>query len=256
MSGSAIEGAEGVERDEGVEVSLPFTGPWRVENSPARRVPSHGTDLFGGRYAIDFTAVDARHRSAAGRGWRTFLAVESPELFHAFGRPILAPVDGVVVAVHDGEPDHEARRSQPALAAYALSQGARLRRGVAAVAGNHVIISMTGQQRGQEGQGAPERRARREVYLALAHFRQGSLRVSAGQRVVTGQHLGDCGNSGNSTQPHVHMQAMDSSDLSVARGLPMLFRHYREWTSGPGSHRLAHRAVPRERAVVEPFRDS
>ncbi|MFE2493393.1 M23 family metallopeptidase [Streptomyces scopuliridis] len=225
---------------EGVEVSLPFTGLWRTENSPARRVPSHGTDLFGGRYAIDFTAVDERHRSAAGRSWRTYLAAEPPELFYAFGRPILAPAEGVVTAVHDGEPDHEARRSQPALASYALSQGSRLRRGVGAVAGNHVIISMTGGK----------------VHLALAHFRKGTLRVSVGQRVVRGQHLADCGNSGNSTQPHLHMQAMDSSDLSVARGLPMLFRHYREWMSGAGGYRLAHRAVPHERAVVEPLQDN
>ncbi|MFB6977857.1 M23 family metallopeptidase [Streptomyces scopuliridis] len=229
---STVHGPE----TEGVEVSLPFTGLWRTENSPARRVPSHGTDLFGGRYAIDFTAVDERHRSAAGRSWRTFLATEPPEIFYGFGRPILAPAEGVVAAVHDGEPDHEARRSQPALASYALSQGARLRRGVGAVAGNHVIISMTGGG----------------VHLALAHFRKGTLRVSVGQRVVRGQHLADCGNSGNSTQPHLHMQAMDSIDLSAARGLPMLFRHYREWVSGPGTHRLAHRAVPREGAMVEP----
>ncbi|MFE9885096.1 M23 family metallopeptidase [Streptomyces scopuliridis] len=165
---------------------------------------------------------------------------EPPKLFYAFGRPILAPAEGVVTAVHDGEPDLEARRSQPALASYALSQGSRLRRGVGAVAGNHVIISMTGGK----------------VHLALAHFRKGTLRVSVGQRVVRGQHLADCGNSGNSTQPHLHMQAMDSSDLSVARGLPMLFRHYREWMSGAGGYRLAHRAVPHERAVVEPLQDN
>lgn len=222
-----------------VEIAMPFTGRWRVENSPARRVPSHGTNLFGGRYAIDFTAVDERHRSADGVSWRTFLGTEPPEMFLGFGRPVLAPVDGTVVAVHDGEPDHEARRSQPALASYALSQGSRLRRGVPGVAGNHIVIALP------DG----------GVHLALAHVRRGSLRVAAGQKVTTGQHIADCGNSGNSTQPHVHMQAMDSADLSVARGVPMLFRRYREWTSGPGKPRIAHLAVPGERAVVEPLHD-
>ncbi|MFD3733340.1 hypothetical protein [Streptomyces sp. NPDC058632] len=222
----------------GVEVSMPFTGRWRARNSPARRVPSHGTDLLGGRYAIDFIAVDDRHRAAGSRSWRTFLATEPPELFRGFGRPILAPVSGTVVAAHDSEPDHEARRSQLALVPYMLGQGARLREGVHAIAGNHVIIALS--------PSGP--------YVALVHFRSGSVRVSVGERVVEGLHIADCGNSGNSTQPHVHLQAMDSADLSVARGVPMLFRPYREWTRGPdGRVRVVEGSAPQEEAVVEPL---
>ncbi|WP_406727864.1 M23 family metallopeptidase [Streptomyces sp. GD-15H] len=222
----------------GVEVSMPFTGPWRVRNSPARRVPSHGTDLLGSSYAIDFVAVDDRHRTAGSRSWRTFLATEPPEIFHAFGRPVLAPVSGTVIAAHDSEPDHEARRSQLALVPYVLGQGSRLREGVHAIAGNHVIISLS--------PSGP--------FVALVHFRSGSVRVSAGDTVVEGQHIADCGNSGNSTQPHVHVQAMDSADLSVARGLPMRFRPFREWTRGPdGGFRVVEGTAPREESVVEPL---
>jgi hypothetical protein len=61
-----------------VELALPFTGLWRAQNSPARRVPSHGSELFGERYAIDFVGVDHRHRTAGTRDWRTFLATEPP----------------------------------------------------------------------------------------------------------------------------------------------------------------------------------
>lgn len=43
--------------DAAVELALPFAGRWAVQNSPARRVPSHGTDLMGELYAIDFVAV-------------------------------------------------------------------------------------------------------------------------------------------------------------------------------------------------------
>ncbi|WCN79519.1 M23 family metallopeptidase [Micromonospora sp. LH3U1] len=221
----------------GVEISLPFTGLWLTRNSPARQVPSHGTDLLGGRYAIDFVAVDDDWRTSDSRDWRSLLTTEPPEIFHAFGRPILAPVGGTVVAAHDGEPDHEARRSQTALVPYMLGQSGRLRRGVAAVAGNHLVIALPG------GGG----------FVALAHFRTGSIRVSVGQQVVEGQHIADCGNSGNSTQPHLHMQAMDSADLSVARGVPMLFRRFREWPAGPGSGRVRELAVPEEEAVVEPL---
>src|SRR5688572_17970763 len=170
-----------------VVLSLPFTGRWLAQNSPARRVPSHGTDLFGERHAIDFVGVDDRHRTAQRRDWRTVLATEPPERFVAFGRPILAPADGTVVAAHDGEADHEARRSQLALVPYALGQAARVRQGVTAIAGNHVVIALP-------GGGA---------FVALVHLRVGSVRVAPGAAVRAGQPIAACGNSGNSTQPHL-----------------------------------------------------
>jgi hypothetical protein len=219
-----------------VEVSLPFRGRWLTQNSPARRVPSHGIDVFGERYAIDFVAVDDRNRTAATRDWRTLVSTEPPERFHAFGLPLLAPAGGTVVHVHDGEPDHEARRSQLTLVPYALGQAGRLRQGVAALAGNHVIIELPGG----------------DVYVALAHLRAGSMRVAVGQSVVEGDHLADCGNSGNSTQPHVHMQAMDSADLTVARGVPMTFTRFREWPRR-GRPTVRERGVPAEGAIVEPL---
>ncbi|HEX8489180.1 MAG TPA: M23 family peptidase, partial [Propionibacteriaceae bacterium] len=80
-----------------VVIALPFLGRWLVQNSPARRVPSHGVDLLGERYAIDFVGVDARGRTAPSNDWRTFLATEPPERFFSYGRPVLAPADGVVV---------------------------------------------------------------------------------------------------------------------------------------------------------------
>lgn len=220
----------------GVEMSLPFTGLWLTQNSPARQVPSHGSNLFGGRYAIDFIAVDDEHRTSNRRSWRTFVGTEPPELFYAFGRPILAPAGGTVVAVHDGEPDHEARKSQPALVPYMLGQSGRVRRGINAIAGNHVIIALPG-----------------GGFVGLAHLKAGSLRVAVGDQVAEAQHIGDCGNSGNSTQPHVHIQAMNSADLSVARGVPMLFRRFREWPDGPGRGRVRERAMPDEAVVVEPL---
>jgi murein DD-endopeptidase MepM/ murein hydrolase activator NlpD len=217
------------------ELSLPFTGKWMAQNSPARRVPSHGIDLFGERYAIDFVAVDAHGRTAGIRDWRTAFATEPAERFYAFGRPILAPTDGTVVAVHDGEVDHEGRRSQLALIAYALTQGSRLREGVNALAGNHVIIRVG------------------QVFIAIAHLRAGSFRVAVGDDVTTGQPLAECGNSGNSTEPHVHLQVMDSVDLPVARGLPMTFRNFRERPRGEKNFSSRKFGMPGEGAIIEPL---
>lgn len=216
-------------------LALPFTGTWMAQNSPARRVPSHGIDLFGERYAIDFVAVDDRGRTAGIRDWRTAFATEPAERFYAFGLPVLAPVDGTIVAVHDGEVDHEGRRSQLALVPYALTQGSRLREGMNGLAGNHVIIRVRDSQ----------------TFVALAHLRVGSFRVAVGDDVTTGQPLAECGNSGNSTEPHVHLQVMDSDDLSVAQGLPMAFRNFREKQRGEKQFSSRESGVPGEGAIVE-----
>ncbi|MCS5736242.1 M23 family metallopeptidase [Herbiconiux daphne] len=188
-------------------LAFPFRGRWLVQNSPADRVPSHGTALYGTRYAIDFVAVDDRDRSAPST-WRTALATERPERFTGFGAPILAPVAGTVAVAHDGEPDHEARRSLLSQVPYALTQTRRIRSGIEAVAGNHVVLRVT--------PAGP--------FVLLAHLRAGSVVVRPGDVVAIGQTLGRCGNSGNSTEPHVHVQAVDTIDWAAARGLPIVFR--------------------------------
>ena len=238
--GAERDGAErdGAERDgtDEVVVSLPFTGRWIARNSPARRVPSHGIDVFGQRFAIDFARVDDRRRTSAIRDWRTLLSSEPAQRYYGFGQRLLAPASGVVVTVHDGEPDHAGRRSQLALVAYMLGQPRRMRDGIGAVAGNHIVIALPG----------------RKAFVALAHLRNGSALVAVGDSVHVGQPIAECGNSGNSTQPHVHMQVMDSADLSIARGVPMAFREFREQPRSREAFRDRAVGVPGEGAVVEP----
>lgn len=218
-----------------VLLDLPFRGTWLARNSPARKVPSHGTDLFATAYAIDFVAVH-KGRTATDRDWRTLLATEPPDRFFAFGRPILAPAAGRIVTVHDGEVDHEARRSQLALVPYMLTQAARARRGAGGLAGNHVVLELA------DGAG----------YVLLAHLRAGSLRVAVGDVVAAGQEVGLCGNSGNSTQPHLHLQVMDAPDARVARGVPMAFRDYLARPRRGGRTVTVGAGLPGESEVVEP----
>ena len=189
-----------------VLLQLPFRGRWQARNSPARRVPSHGTHQFGVTYAIDFVAVDDQGRSAT-RSWRSVLSVEPPEIFRGFGVPILAPAAGTVVLTHDGEADHVARRSLPAQIPYAVGQVARVRAGAPAVAGNHVVLGL--------GPTGP--------FVLLAHLRRGTVLVAPGDVVSVGEMVGECGNSGNSTEPHVHVQVTDSAVWSAAVGLPISF---------------------------------
>lgn len=187
-----------------VTLAYPFRGRGQARNSPANRVPSHGTDLYATAYAIDFVPVDERGRSAPYT-LRSFLRTEPPETFVGYGWPVLAPVAGIVVAVHDGEPDHDAYRGLPSVR-YALTQRERAAAGPTALMGNSVVIE-----------------ASPGVLVALCHLRRGSTMVTVGKRVGVSDQVGACGNSGNSTEPHLHLQAMDRLDPEQAVALPISF---------------------------------
>lgn len=214
-------------------LSLPSDGPCLIQNSPARRVPSHGTHIMAGTYAIDMVPVDRQGRSGQSRDWRTVLSTEPPERFVGYGLPVLSPANGRIVRVHDGEPDHEARRSQLSLIPYALGQARRLAEGVAALAGNHVVVQLE-----------------EDRFVALVHLKKGSLAVGAGDTVGTGDRLGDCGNSGNTTEPHIHLQVMDGPDPMTARGVPFVFDTFVEHRQG--QTRTIVKGLPGERSIIEP----
>ena len=187
-----------------LDLAYPFRGRWLTQNSPADRVPSHGTTSFATDYAIDFVPVDEAGRSARIT-LASLLRPEPPERFTGFGRAVLAPADGMVVAVHGDEPDHHAYRGLPSLR-YAATQRGRVAGGWAQLAGNHVMVQVP-----------------HGPVVALCHLRQGSVRVRVGDSVRVGEPLGQCGNSGNSTEPHVHLQAIDRADAGHAGPVPITF---------------------------------
>ena len=190
-----------------IPLALPFRGRWLARNSPANRLPSHGTRMFSLERSIDLVPVDRSGRTAPLRP-RSLLRTEPPEVFPGFGREVLSPVDGVVHLVHDGETDHPAHRGLPSIG-YALTQGRRAAEGWRGLAGNHVILR--GLHRGAA------------YYAVLCHLRRGSLAVRPGQEVRVGDLLAECGNSGNSSEPHLHLQVMSTADPSAARALAFTF---------------------------------
>lgn len=199
----------------GIDLDYPFSGRWLVQNSPADRIPSHGTHRFATSHAIDFVPVGEDSRTAPIT-FSGLVRPEPPERFPGFGRPILAPADGAVVAVHDAEPDHRAHRDLPSIG-YALTQPRRVAAGWTALAGNHVFIERGG------------------IVVALCHLQLGSAAVRTGQHVRAGELIGRCGNSGNSTEPHLHILAIDGTHIEGANAVPMTFR-------GP---------LPRNREIVD-----
>lgn len=113
------------------------------------------------------------------------------ENFYAFDEEIIAPADGKVVKIIDGIKDNvpgEMNAENPA--------------------GNYVIIEHEHKE-----------------YSMLAHLKKNSIQVKAGELVKEGQYIGRCGNSGNSSEPHLHFQVMDSSDFESGKSLRIRFKN-------------------------------
>ncbi|CAF0746715.1 unnamed protein product [Didymodactylos carnosus] len=112
------------------------------------------------------------------------------ESYYAYCKPVVAPANGIVVKVVSDIKDNKVvgkmNEKHPA--------------------GNYVVI----------------RHADKE-YSMLGHFRKSSITVKVDDQVQRGQKLGACGNSGNSSEPHIHFQVMDEADWSRSTSLPVRF---------------------------------
>ena len=111
------------------------------------------------------------------------------EDYYAFGKDLMAPCDGEIVLVVDGVKDNVPGILNPMY-----------------VPGNTVII-----------------KTQNNEYLFFAHFKQNSVVVKQGQKVKQGQLIGLCGNSGNSSEPHLHFHIQNVEDMNSATGVKCYF---------------------------------
>lgn len=216
---------------ERILVEFPLRGEWVAYHTPAEKVPSHGVDQLGQRYAYDLMRIER-----GPKGWRFFRG--SSRRYYAFGvplrdclgwgAPIHAPFAGSVVASRDGlrerDPVHLLRDLAVVLK-NALVVDPRKPGALHALVGNHLILRMSAEE--MPGEAVSGQAVSGEgVYALIAHARTGSILVREGDEIVAGQLLAEVGHSGNSTAPHLHFQLMDGPDLVTARGLPCAFREY------------------------------
>jgi hypothetical protein len=199
------------ELDGAVVVDFPLRGErWVAVNTPGDRIPSHGTDMLGQRFAYDLLQVDSRRglRDHPGGTLRRLIVGVRPRDCYAWGAEIHAPFDGEIVGASDGVAErrwiHPLQELVLVLKNAATFSADRL----PSVLGNHVIM--------QSG----------DMYAGFAHLVPGSVAVEAGQTVRRGDVLGRVGHTGNSTAPHLHFQLMDSPELMTATGVPCAFRTY------------------------------
>jgi len=111
------------------------------------------------------------------------------ENYFAFGQQVFSPYSGIVEFVVDGIPDNMPGDINNYY-----------------VPGNSVLIKLSEKE-----------------YLFLAHFKQSSLLIKPGEQISKGQLLGLCGNSGRSSQPHIHLHLQSSNNFSSADGIKMEF---------------------------------
>jgi murein DD-endopeptidase MepM/ murein hydrolase activator NlpD len=132
-------------------------------------------------------AFDIIITNAQGKSFKT--DGKTNEDYYAFSQPLIAPCAGEVVLVVDGVKDNKPGELNPIY-----------------VPGNTVIIKTD-----------------KNEYLFFAHFKQHSIKVKQGQKVKTGQLLGLCGNSGNSSEAHLHFHIQHMEDMTKATGIKCYF---------------------------------
>lgn len=149
-------------------------------------LPLDGRFYLAQRFAIDWEQVDEEGRLFKGDP----KAVSS---YHIFGRDVHAVADGKVVASRN-----DLKEQVPGK----LPEGLP----VDEVDGNFVVLDIGG-----------------GAYVNYAHMQPGSVTVKAGDEVKRGAVLGKVGNTGNSSEPHLHLHVMDGPDPLMSNGIPYVF---------------------------------
>lgn len=166
------------------DLRLPFDGEWFVFWGGRTVEENYHAANTAQRFALDLVVVE--------NGVSHTGDPDTLENYLCWGREILAPASGTVVAAINDLPDQPIGASDPENPA-----------------GNHVILDLGNDE-----------------YVFLAHLQHGSVTVIAGDTVAQGDVLGLCGNSGNTSEPHLHIHMQTTPDLYQGEGLPMAFNAY------------------------------
>ncbi len=132
-------------------------------------------------------AFDFVITDSTGKSYRT--DGKTNEDYYAFGKELIAPCDAEVVLVVDGVKDNIPGELNPIY-----------------VPGNTVIL-----------------KTKNNEFLFFAHFKQHSIEVAQGDMVKQGELLGLCGNSGNSSETHLHYHIQNIEDMNNATGAKSYF---------------------------------
>lgn len=174
------------------DLELPFEDQWFI--GVGGRTHSDGGNHFfdydtGQRYAYDMGKIVDRS-GVTGNG-------SENEDFYTFGARLNAPGDGIIISLENNIEDN----SRPGVVNRNINNSN--------LAGNYIMIDHLNGE-----------------YSLLAHFKKGTIIVAVGDTVIKGQEVGKAGNSGNSSNPHVHYHLQNTPDYLDGIGLPAQFNGY------------------------------
>jgi hypothetical protein len=159
--------------------------PGRDSGHRRALIATEGSARIAQRFAIDWVQV---HPTGA-----TFIGDQKDnKSYRAYGSDVLAVANAMVVATKDGIPENVPGATSRAVPITSDTIG-----------GNHIVLDLGGGR-----------------YAFYAHLQPGSLKVKVGDRVTRGQVIGLVGNSGNSTEPHLHFHISDGVSPLGSEGLP------------------------------------
>jgi len=201
-------------------ISPPLRGSdWLSANGPSNKsghrralVPVDGKVRIAQRFAIDWVQLRDNGQTYVGDP-------KDNKNYRAYGTDVLAVADATVVATKDGIPQNEPGENSRAVPIT-----------LETVAGNHVILDLGG-----------------GFFAFYAHLQPGSLRVKVGDRVRRGQVLALLGNSGNSTEPHLHFHVSNANSPLGSEGVPYLLDSFEVLKPSPSQR---HNELPLEDQVI------
>lgn len=167
-------------------IDLPVKGTWAAGHAGGSEIVNYHCAIQSQTYAMDIVKVNEAGEFFKGEG-------KELEDIYTFGENIYAPVRGRIVNVVDSLPNTHItfqpnERKNPA--------------------GNHVVIELE-----------------KDRYVFLAHFNRGSIKVQLGDTINSGDLIGQAGNSGNTSWPHLHMHIQDKPTISKeAKAFPFRFK--------------------------------
>ncbi len=173
------------------------TGPKLERNTTKMQLPFHEewTVVWGGTKVEDNYHVAYNNQKYAydllimedGKSFKGDGKVNAD--YYVFGKQVVAPCNATVVQVITGVKDNIPGEMNPKQ-----------------LTGNTIVLQTEDSE-----------------FILMAHFKEKSIVVKEGQQVKTGDLLGMCGNSGNSSEPHLHLSLQNVKNMNEAAGGKLFF---------------------------------
>lgn len=173
-----------------VHYSLPFSERWTVANGGNNKETSHSWSICNQRYAYDFY-IQKDGKTYSGNG-------KNVTDYFCYGKPVLAAADGIVIEIKNLFEDTPIPEKEE-MVCHASD-----------VRGNYIVIQHSSHE-----------------YSTIAHIKKDSFCVKVGDKVYRGQQIACSGNSGNTSEPHIHFQVQQGKSFLLSASLPIWFEKIR-----------------------------